>query len=307
MNGFLSNVHFIRPGWLLLVPVAAALWWLWQRSLDPLRGWREQVDPNLLKAMMIDERPRRSYLGTGVLIAWVLAIGAIAGPTWKQEPNPFAADAVPLMVLLKADASMDQSEFPPSALEQARLKIADLVEIRKGQPIGLIAYAGSAHLVLPPTKDTEIVAQMAAEINSEIMPQPGDRLDLALQKAGEILSREQSGGTILVIANSVEGESQAFARAAEEAGSYPTFFLALREEESLNAAARGLKADLVTLTPDDQDVITISKAAERQSTTTLAGETQRWQEAGYWFVPLLAILIAASFRRERQKVEEEPT
>ena len=113
--------------------------------------------------MTVDERPRRGDLGFGVLAGWILAVVVIAGPTWKQEPNPFAADAVPLIILLKADASMDLADSSPTALEQAQLKIADLVDIRQGQPIGLIAYAGSAHLVLPPTKDTAIVAQMAAD------------------------------------------------------------------------------------------------------------------------------------------------
>ena len=288
----------------MLAPVAVVIWWLWQRTLDPLRGWRRQVDPDLLQAMTIDKSPRRSDRGLSVLAGWILSIVVIAGPAWKQEPNPFAADAIPLLILLKADASMDLPESSPTALEQGQLKIADLVEIRKGQPVGLIVYAGSAHLVLPPTKDSAIVAQMAAEISSGIMPRPGDRLDLALQKANEILSRKQSGGTILVIANSVEGEPQAIAQSYEQGTSHPVSFLALRDDQSLNDAAHELNASVVAITPDDQDVISFSKAAERRSSMAVAGETERWQEAGYCLVPLLAVLIVASFRREAQETSE---
>ena len=118
-----------------------------------------------------------------LLVGWLLAVVAVAGPTWRLEPSPFADDATPLMILLKADISMETPDPAPSRLERARLKIADLAAARKGQPLGLIAYAGSAHLVLPPTRDTAVVAQMAAEISPEIMPVPGDRLDLALRKA----------------------------------------------------------------------------------------------------------------------------
>ena len=253
---------------------------------------------------MIDERPRGRDLGVVVLAGWILATIAIAGPTWKRQPNPFAADAVPMLILLKADASMDLPDSSPTALEQAQLKIADLVEIRKGQPIGLIAYAGSAHLVLPPTKDTAIVAQMAAEISSAIMPRPGDHLDLALQRADEILSREPSGGTVLVIANSVEQEPLMIAQ-AYQVGSNPILFLALREDESLNKAARELRAVVEPLTPDDQDVSALARAAERQSSMAITGETQRWQEAGYWLVPFLAVLVAASFRRDTQERPEK--
>jgi Ca-activated chloride channel family protein len=38
---------------------------------------------------------------------------AVAGPTWKPEPSPFADDATPLMVLLKADSSMRQPDPAP--------------------------------------------------------------------------------------------------------------------------------------------------------------------------------------------------
>ena len=45
----IANFHFIRPAWLLLAPVAIVIWWFWRRSSEPLRGWRRQIDPDLLK------------------------------------------------------------------------------------------------------------------------------------------------------------------------------------------------------------------------------------------------------------------
>ena len=70
----------------------------------------------------------------------------------------------------------------------ARLKIADFAAERTGQPLGLVAYAGSAHLVLPPTRDTSVVATMAAEISPAIMPKRGDDL------AGALVARRADAG-----------------------------------------------------------------------------------------------------------------
>ncbi len=189
MSGLPGDFHFIRPLWLLLAPVAVALWWLWRREADPLRGWRRQLAPELLEALVVGRSRRQRWQGGSLLVAWLLGVVAVAGPTWQLEPSPFADDATPLMILLKADASMEQSDLEPSRLERARLKIADLAAARRGQPLGLIAYAGSAHLVLPPTRDTAIVASMAAEIAPGIMPEPGDRLDLALALAQRVLAK----------------------------------------------------------------------------------------------------------------------
>ena len=51
MNEIITNFHFIRPGWLLLLPVAILVWILWQRRADPLSGWRQQIAPELLNAL----------------------------------------------------------------------------------------------------------------------------------------------------------------------------------------------------------------------------------------------------------------
>ena len=40
------------PGGCCWLPLVIGLWWLWQRRSDPLRGWREQMDPDLLEALV---------------------------------------------------------------------------------------------------------------------------------------------------------------------------------------------------------------------------------------------------------------
>jgi Ca-activated chloride channel family protein len=296
----LADLHFIRPACLLLLPVAFGVWWVWRRRSDPLRGWREQIAPELLKALVVE--PSHPSSARWLLCAWLLAVVSVAGPTWRLEPSPFADDASPLVVLLKADATMEQPDPAPSRLERARLKIADLAEARKGQPLGLIAYAGSAHLVLPPTRDTAVVARMAAEISPEIMPVPGDRLDLALREAERVLAESRQGGSIAVLADSVDTDPGAF-QALEKDFSLPVQFLALCDPESpqseaLRKAARMLKAEVEPLDVDGDDVAAILRRASRAPAAQRGEQGERWQEAGYWLVPLVGLFLLASFRRE---------
>ncbi len=310
MLNALTNFHFIRPWWLLLIPVIVGVWWFWQRQSDPLRGWRAQMAADLLQALIVKQTTTHYRTDRWWLAGWLLAVLAVAGPTWRLEPSPFAEDSAPLMILLKASDSMDRGDVSNSLIERARLKISDLAEVRKGQPLGLIAYAGSAHLVLPPTRDTGVVAQMAAEISPDVMPVPGDRLDLALRKASEILSSEEAGGTVLVIADSVDGGTEAIAREWSRMKKFPVQFLALSDEESqaaasLEQAAQTLDAAMQHLTVDNGDVTALAHAAARHSLTGIAGKSTRWQEAGYWLVPLLAFLVALSFRREAPSSEKE--
>ncbi|MBI4862587.1 MAG: VWA domain-containing protein [Candidatus Riflebacteria bacterium] len=293
--------HFIRPAWLMLAAPAVGLWWLWQRRCDPLSGWRDQIAPELLEPLVVGRGSGRSRSAWWLLTAWLLAVVAVAGPTWRLEPSPFADDATPLMIVLKADASMERPDPAPSRLERARLKIADLAEARKGQPLGLIAYAGSAHLVLPPTRDTAVVARMAAEIVPAIMPVPGDRLDLALREAARVLAEGPQAGSAVVVADGVDTEPAALQALRGEL-SLPVQFLAVAapgssQTETLRLAARTLGAAVELLDLEGPDVAAVVR---RAATTPVAerGETGgRWQEAGYWLVPLVAPVVLASFRR----------
>ena len=298
-----ANFHFIRPAWLLAAPIIVGLWWLWQRQTDPLRGWRDQIDPTLLSALVVHHGAAHRRAAIGSLAPWLLAVVAVAGPTWRLEPAPFAENASPLIILLKADESMSRPDPLPSRLERAQLKIADLAELWKGQPLGLIAYAGSAHLVLPPTTDTTVVTQLADEISPAVMPVPGDRLDLAIRKAGEVLAAHEDGGSVLVVADSVEGDPHAAASEYQSAGKFAIQFLALADAESTDSetvreAARSLNATVRQLATDDSDVVAIARAASRTSAGGVGGESGRWQEAGYWLVPLIGLMLAAGFRRE---------
>jgi Ca-activated chloride channel family protein len=305
MTEIVTNFHFIRPVALLLVPLAVVIWWMWHHRSDPLRGWRDQIDADLMKALVVGHEASSRLPAQLILVGWLVAIIAVAGPTWLLEPSPFAEDATPLMILLKADISMETPDPAPSRLERARLKLTDLAEVRKGQPLGLIAYSGSAHLVLPPTRDTSTVAGMAAEISPEIMPEKGDRLDLALREAGRILTTGKQGGSIVVFAGSVDTDL-ALLESVAKGLEFPVQFLAINvpgssESDSLEAAGRALRAPVEPFDYEDKDVDAIVRRAARTPIAQGGEVDERWQESGYWFVPLVGFFVLPLFRRDKSK------
>ena len=308
----LEHFHFLRPAWLLLLPVIGWLWWRVRRQQDPLRGWRGWMDGDLLAAMTVGGQGRQDDPvgqtsqglgagGFGLLAAWLMAVLAIAGPTWRPEPSPFADDPVPVMLVLNAGETMNQSDLAPNRMERARLKIADFAAERRGQPLGLVTYAGSAHLVLPPTRDTSVVASMAAELGPDIMPRSGNDLAGALRLAARALG--EAGGSIVVLTDSAPMEDESLWRAYREDLGWPVHFLAVArpdtpEWDGLRSAAASLGAGLTRLTPDSADVLSlVRRTAQAPVAVKTAGEGTRWEEAGWWLVPLLALLALAPFRR----------
>jgi Ca-activated chloride channel family protein len=135
-----------------------------------------------------------------------LLILALAGPAWQQEPLPFTEDQAPLVIALDLSQEMKVIDIQPSRLERAKQKIHDLMERRSGARTALLAYAGSAHMILPLTDDPQILKTYLDSLDPEIMPKPGKRADLVLNLAAEMLSKENTPGSILFITNRIESK-----------------------------------------------------------------------------------------------------
>lgn len=297
----MNGLQFLRPAWLLLLPVAGWLWWRVRLARDPLRGWKGQMDRELLEALRMGGETPLSGAGWMSLAAAGLTVLSLAGPVFRLAPSPFAEDDAVLVVILNSSAGIEDAPPEPSALVQAQMKIRDLIRERADGKTALIAYAGTAHLVLPATTDGEVLADMAREISPGVLPVAGDDLPAALRRAGELLTGDHAAsGSILVLAAECEAAPESVEAAWDAAGRPPVQVLSLRDpvDVGLSAAARRIKAPLETLTADTSDVQAITRRAARQVRSVEAGEGAQWQEDGWWLVVPVSALVLLGFRRE---------
>ena len=204
--------QFIRPVWLwALLPVVFIVWVLAQKQ-STNSAWRSSVDLHLLPHLLVGSDSRRHILPVILLGAGlIISVIALAGPTWSKLPQAVYKADVTRMILLDLSRSMDVQDVNPSRLSRAKFKVMDLLEkIREGQ-VGLIVFAGEPYIVSPLTDDSATIAAMVPTLQTQLMPVQGSRLDLALQKAEQML--KQTGaqhGDVLVITdglNDAAGET----------------------------------------------------------------------------------------------------
>lgn len=296
----ISDFHFLRPWWLLALVPATLLVWLLHRRHDPNRPWRGLIAPHLLPHLLSGEAERKR-LGPLALIAtvWLLATLAVAGPTWRHEPAPFADDTAALAIVVKVTPSMTTEDVQPSRLARSVEKIHDLLALRRGAKTALIAYAGTAHVVMPATTDEGIINTFAVALDPKIMPTDGDVAAEALKLADHALA-DAGGGSILWLADAVAPE-QASALVTWRANSRTPIrllppLLAGSELDQLRIAVDSARPSIVQLTPNDDDIQQLARAT-KFSTTAAAGASDRWQESGYWLTPLIALASLPFFRR----------
>ncbi len=298
----MDDFHFLRPFWLLAVLPALAVWWGLWRQQDRTASWRQVVDPHLLEHLIVGESTRRRLRPVQLLLViWIISTVALAGPAWRMEPSPFADDEAGLVVLLKVSGTMLASDVQPSRLERAKHKLRDLLELRKGSSTGLIVYSGSAHLVMPLTRDDRIVSTMVEDLTPELMPVDGDALAQALQLAGQVLAKSGAPGSALIIADNVSPSQVQTLSTAEIA--LPVQFLSVQSQgapvdNGLQSAATRLNAPVAELTVDQTDVERVARRAQsRLIAVSATNEGTRWQDAGYALLPLLALFALMWSRR----------
>ena len=298
----MDELHLLRPLWLWSLVPAGLIWLGLWRLQDRVSEWKKLIDPHLLEHLLVEKQRRRRLRPIHLtLILWLLCAIALAGPTWEREPSPFADDQAGLMVLLKSSAAMNATDVQPSRLERSKHKLTDLLELREGAATGLIAYSGSAHLVMPLTRDRRIVTAMAAEISPEIMPVDGDALGRALEEAARVFDRAGVPGSVLVIADAVS-PSQADGLAASPPD-LPVQFLAVSPpnapiDSGLQQAARAMNATITELTIDQSDVERIARTAQTEFRAAPLDEGgDKWKDAGYYLVAVIALIGLAWSRK----------
>lgn len=322
----LDLIHFIRPLWLIALPLAILLPWLWRRSRRPSGDWERVCDPHLLRWLSRQEgsgagQSRWYWLAGAALL---LAVFALAGPSWQQLPDSAYASRDARVIVLDLSNSMLAQDLRPDRLTQVRFRLADLLrETREGQT-GLVAYAGDAYVVSPLTTDTHTIANLLPALRPDVMPAGGSRADLALGMAATLLERAGfSRGEVLLISDSATAADAAKARELRDHG-VTTSVLAVGTDEGAPIPSGGgfvtdRSGNVVIARLDAgqlQDVAAAGGGKYSQiSTAALAHESpwlaeqgsefarrqesldQRWKDAGPWLVLLLLPLTVAGFRR----------
>ena len=211
--------HFLRPGALLLLPLLLLL--LGWRLRRPARshGWQAVCDPALLPHLLLGRGGKKSRWPAGLLLVGILlAVVALSGPSWRSQPLPLYRSQEALVILLDLSRSMLAADLRPSRLEQARLKVEDLLRQRREGETALIAFAGEAFVVTPLTDDIETIRSLLATLTPELMPVQGGETARGLAVAQALLTQAgvRHGRVLLLTDDDRPARAQAAAEALQQ-------------------------------------------------------------------------------------------
>ena len=291
---FFEAFHLLRPQFLLLIPVVLLLWWSVRRSRTQRPILTEEIAPHLRDALTVGRAQRHRIRPVdGVMAMLVLTALGAAGPTWSRQPDPFAAQSAPVVVILAVTPGMEETDVAPSRLERGKQKIRDFLDLRAGARTALVAYAGTAHVVLPMTEDPTVMVPYLEGLSPEIMPVKGQVAGEALTLAQSMVTAENELGGVLFVTDSIDPADVG----ALDASAAPVAVLAMRGEGSRDRGLDELSDTVVPVTPDASDVRRLDHAlnvAYRRA--QLDDVEQPWEDRAHWLAWPAALLMLLWFR-----------
>ena len=322
-----TEFHFLRAGWILLIPIAILLIFFFKRRMLTIGNWEKLIDKRLLPYVM-----SRSQLSDNQYKWWlislisVLSIIALAGPTWERIEQPSFRTDQSLVIALDLSRSMNAQDITPNRLTRAKLKILDILERRQGAQVALIVYSANAFTVTPLTSDTDTIIALINSIDTSIMPSRGSYPALAIDKGLQLLNQASvsNGEIILVTDGGITSDSFSSAQKLrdegyrlsalgigsmngapipKETGGFITdntgqITISRLEVDDLKDLVEIGGGSYTSITSNDQDIDTLLSevySAVRESDDSVT--TDQWKEFGPWLLLIIVPFGSLLFRK----------
>jgi Ca-activated chloride channel family protein len=326
MTNWLANLHFIEPRWLwLLVSVPLLAWLIGRRSAE-MRVLTRLADP-LLLPHLLDGKPGVSRAPVVAFVAAaILAVVALAGPTWDRQSQQLFAERAAQVVVVSMSPHMLSHDVVPDRLSRARYKVRELYAANRDGMNALIAYTGEAFTVAPLTTDAHSVDDLLTALSPDTMPVAGDDPAKAIDMAADLIRHaDVRGGSIVLVTDRADAAASAAAGRARASGdtvsvlglgtprggpvpgddggflkdAQGAIVMAPRNDASLSAVASAGGGRYVVTTDDQSDVTSLASALHGDGAgKAVAGAASgQWQDRGPWLLLPLLPIVALAFRR----------
>lgn len=319
-----QDLWFLRPEWLNAFYGIAILAVMMIINYRKRSSWKRNYSKHLLPYITI-KGTKRQFIWPQFWLLVILSCCSIAmaGPTWEQIERPGQRTEAALVVLMDLSRSMLAEDIQPNRIERAKLKMHDFFKAKPQTKTALIAYAGTAHSVVPFSKDYKTILRQMDALRPDIMPIQGSNLNEAMDMADSLLVSVVAPSTILVITDNITSEQvqrigqtsththvEVMAIGTPSGGTIPVRNTVLKDASgnsviprldvaNLEALKAMEKVNVLTVTLDDSDV-QILAARIRQNLEFLVdpeNAEEEWKDFGYFAILPCLLLGLLWFRR----------
>ncbi|WP_133136163.1 VWA domain-containing protein [Legionella rowbothamii] len=306
----ITDIHFLRPWWLLMIiPLLGLAFASWRRR-PKLHAWAEICDPHLLNHLL-QKKEQKQRIGaiSCLLFSMFFMIVSIAGPVWHKLPVATYKPIQPRVLVLDMSDNMMVSDLSPNRLSRAKFKLRDLFARKDIGQFGLVAFTSEPFVVSPLTDDGQTISSLLSSLTPNIMPVTGHNLESAVAEAALLI--KQAGynhGQILVLtADSPSADAIEEVKKLATLGIF-TSIMPIKADTNLNPLfqrfADAGDGQLLRYTSDASNLDQwIDASRQKQFALSKDDDIPLWRDEGRWFlIPALLLLLPVFQRGWLQRI-----
>ena len=199
----MSDLVFQSPWLLLLLPAAvvpAVLPYLWKRRMGSITMSYADTGllPNTRKSLRLRLVPFVSMLR---YLALALVIVAAARPQLADAREVIRGEGVDIAIALDVSGSMGETDFEPHRLGAAKEIVADFIDERKYDRIGLVVFSREAFIQSPPTLDHLALERLLRDVYlaGEMRLEDGTAIGSGMATAANMLKDSSAESKIVTL------------------------------------------------------------------------------------------------------------
>lgn len=212
-------MRFASPSYfwlLLLIPLLIGFFiWAYQRKRAALARF---ASLSLLPRLAPNTNLRRTVLKwVFFLLFFTLMVWALARPRFGVKMEMIERRGVDVIVALDVSKSMLAEDIAPSRLERAKHEIGKLIDLLRGDRIGLIVFAGQSYVQCPLTLDYGAAKMFLDVVTTDWVTVQGTALADAIRQSTKAFRSEAKKYKVLVLLSDGEDHEGEALKAAEKA------------------------------------------------------------------------------------------
>lgn len=312
-----KEFHFLRFRALYLFVPLAVITLLLIISNRERRKWKTMVAAPLRQYMF----SKGSHWAIVMpILLFVIGISCmiigLAGPTWKKKEIPGQKIQAVVLIALDLSKSMMAKDVDPNRIERAKFKIIDFLDANPRARAGLVAFAGTAHPVLPFTVDYKIIKFHSQSLSNKIMPVQGSNIPVLLQEVDTLMKHVTAPSTVLLMTDAIDTDDAALLSNWVDKSihrleillvstpngavipGYPKV-LSKQDPSVLQNLSQNTKITITNLTLDNSDVKGIAGRISKKLyfESEKKKDAKEWDDMGYLMLLPALVICAFWFRR----------
>ena len=243
-------------------------------------------------------RPKTAVKNALVFFAVAAVFAALARPQWGYRWEEAKSRGIDIIFAIDTSKSMLAEDVKPDRLERAKLSVLDLIDVLKGDRIGIVAFSGQAFLQCPLTLDYDAFRMSLEALDTDIIRRGGTNISAAINEAEAAFASTSNKKIVILISDGEELEDSAV-KAAEKAAKSGTIIYTL--------GVGGAKGEYIPVR-DATGAVSLLRDESGQLVQSRLNEeilTKIAKAAGGFYAPLTANGMDAIYNDGLKKIPSE--